>query len=113
MDVQANTPARPTGVVDKDREILRFPNSAVINGEDRTSSLTIDGWEKSKMKKKRTGIKTDATASSTVMKPADSYRESKQIMQPRLPTDARSRMNDSYGARYCFSYCHRSGICWW
>ncbi|CAA3008371.1 Hypothetical predicted protein [Olea europaea subsp. europaea] len=99
VDPRANTPARPTGVVDKDREILRFPNSAVINGEDRTSSLTIDGWEKSKMKKKRTGIKTDATASSTVMKPAGSYRESKQIMQPRLPTDARSRMNDSYSFR--------------
>ncbi|KAL2547926.1 hypothetical protein Fot_09456 [Forsythia ovata] len=99
MDVRASTPARPTGVMDKDREILRFPNSDVITCEDRTSSLTVDGWEKSKMKKKRTGIKTDATASSTVMKPADGYRESKQVMQPRLPTDARSRMSDSYGFR--------------
>ncbi|XP_022863631.1 uncharacterized protein LOC111383723 isoform X3 [Olea europaea var. sylvestris] len=99
MDVQANTPARPAGVKDKDREIIRFPNSGMINGEDRTSSLTVDGWEKSKMKKKRTGIKTDGTASSMVMKSADGYRESKQVMQPRLPTDARSRMNDSYGAR--------------
>ncbi|CAI9765948.1 unnamed protein product [Fraxinus pennsylvanica] len=99
VDPRANTPARPTGVMDKDREILRFPNSGVINGEDRTSSLTVDGWEKSKMKKRRSGIKTDATASSTVMKSADGYRESKQVMQPRLPTDARSRMSDSYGVR--------------
>ncbi|CAI9765947.1 unnamed protein product [Fraxinus pennsylvanica] len=88
VDPRANTPARSTGVMDKDREVLRYPNSGVINGEDRTSSLTVDGWEKSKMKKRRSGIKTDGTASSMVMKSADGYRESKQVIQPQLLTDA-------------------------
>ncbi|KAA8523279.1 hypothetical protein F0562_009702 [Nyssa sinensis] len=98
-DVRANTPARPSGNIDRDREILRLPNSGAVQGEDRTLSIGVDGWEKSKMKKKRSGIKPDISPSTVATKPIDGYRDLKQRMQPRLLTDARSRLNDSHGFR--------------
>ncbi|XP_059633157.1 uncharacterized protein LOC132275956 [Cornus florida] len=98
-DTRAITPARASGSMDRDREILRHPNSGAIQGEDRTLTIGVDGWERSKMKKKRSGIKPDVSPSRMTSKPVDGYREPKQGMQPRLFTDARSRLNDSHGFR--------------
>ncbi|KAA8534812.1 hypothetical protein F0562_029746 [Nyssa sinensis] len=98
-DVRANTPAKPSGNMDRDREMLRLPNSGAIQCEDRTLSICVDGWEKSKMKKKRSGIKPDVSSSTVATKSIDGYRDSKQVMQPRLLTEARSRLNDSHGYR--------------
>lgn len=100
MDARTNALARPSGAVDRDREILRLSNGGAVQGEDRTLSIGVDGWEKSKMKKKRSGIKPDISPSIVSAKPNDGYREPKQGMQQRLVTDARSRLNnDSHGFR--------------
>ncbi|XP_062091080.1 uncharacterized protein LOC133797254 [Humulus lupulus] len=100
MDGRSNTLLRPSGVVDRDREMLRLANSGAVQGEDRTLSIGVDGWEKSKMKKKRSGIKPDVSPSIVSTKSIDGYRETKQGMQQRPITDARSRLNnDSHGFR--------------
>ncbi|XP_011093773.1 uncharacterized protein LOC105173644 isoform X2 [Sesamum indicum] len=98
-DIRANNPARPSGSVDKDRDVVRLSNNGAVQGEDRTLSVAVDGWENSKMKKKRTGIKLDVAASLMATKPVDGYRESKQGMHPRLPNEARSRLTDLHGFR--------------
>ncbi|KAK6120390.1 hypothetical protein DH2020_045870 [Rehmannia glutinosa] len=99
MDVRANNPMRPSGTVDKDRDLGRLSNSSAVQGEDRSLSVAVDGWENSKMKKKRTSIKLDAAASSLMTKPVDGYREPKQGTHLRLPTEARSRLIDAHGFR--------------
>ncbi|XP_071911147.1 uncharacterized protein [Coffea arabica] len=98
-DARANTLARPSGTADRDREILKIPSSSAVQSEDRPSPLGVDGWEKSKMKKKRSGIKPDVAASSSAAKPMDGSRDFKQGMQPRLLADARSRLSESHGFR--------------
>ncbi|CAB4318576.1 unnamed protein product [Prunus armeniaca] len=100
MDVRSNALVRPSGAVDRDREMLRLASSGAVQGEDRNLSIGVDGWEKSKMKKKRSGIKPDASPSMVSGKPIDGFRETKQGMQQRPVSDARSRLNsDSHGFR--------------
>ncbi|XP_057766538.1 uncharacterized protein LOC130986986 isoform X2 [Salvia miltiorrhiza] len=99
MDARANHLARPPGSVDKDRDAVRISSSNSVQGEDRTLSIAVDGWENSKMKKKRTGIKIDNAASSMMTKAVDGYREPKQGTHPRLIPEARSRVADVYGFR--------------
>ncbi|KAK2645301.1 hypothetical protein Ddye_020496 [Dipteronia dyeriana] len=100
MDVRNNALVRTSGAVDRDREMIRLAHSGGVPGEDRTLSIGVDGWEKSKMKKKRSGIKPEVSPSFVSPKPMDGYREPKQGMQQRLVTDARSRLhNDSHGFR--------------
>ncbi|CAA0821409.1 Unknown protein [Striga hermonthica] len=99
MDIRANNPSRPSGSVDKDRELVRFSNVSAAQGDDRSLSVAVDGWENSKMKKKRTGIKLDAAGSSMMAKPVDGYREPKQGMHLRLTTEPRSRSIDAHGFR--------------
>ncbi|KAL3654739.1 hypothetical protein CASFOL_001474 [Castilleja foliolosa] len=99
MDVRANNSTRSSGSVDRDRDIVRLSNSSAVQGDDRSLSVAVDGWENSKMKKKRTGIKLDAAASSIMAKPVDGYREPKQGMHLRLPTESRSRSIDAHGFR--------------
>ncbi|CAN4101430.1 unnamed protein product [Withania somnifera] len=93
-DLRANTPTRTARSIDRDRELLRFPNGSAIQGGDHTPSIAVEGWEKLRMKKKRSGIKPDAT-SSMMAKPIDGHREPKQGVQPRLPSDNRSRFTDN------------------
>ncbi|KAL3532650.1 hypothetical protein ACH5RR_006171 [Cinchona calisaya] len=97
-DARANTPARPSATADRDREVLKIANSSAVQSGDRTLPIGVDGWEKSKMKKKRSGIKPDGAASSAATKPIDGSRDSKQGM-PRLLTDARSRLSENHGFR--------------
>lgn len=102
MDVRSNTLVRPSGAVDRDREMLRLASGGAVQGEERNLSIGVDGWEKSKMKKKRSGIKPDVSPMVT-SKPVDGYRENKQGMQQKPVNDVRSRLNnDSHGFRYNF-----------
>lgn len=83
--------------------MLRLANSGAVQGEDRTLSIGVDGWEKSKMKKKRSVIKPDVSPSTVTTKSLDGFRETKQGMQQRPIADVRSRLNnDSHGFRYDF-----------
>ncbi|XP_038991544.1 uncharacterized protein LOC120114832 isoform X1 [Hibiscus syriacus] len=103
MDVQNNALVRQPGNADRDREMLRVSNSAGVQGEDRTLYGGVDGWEKAKMKKKRSGIKPDVSPSTVSTKPIEGYRESKQGIQQRAVSDTRSRVNND-------SHEFRSGI---
>ncbi|XVF88811.1 hypothetical protein PTKIN_Ptkin19aG0081500 [Pterospermum kingtungense] len=99
MDMRNNALVRQPGNADRDREMVRVSNSGAVQGEDRTLS-SGDGWEKTKMKKKRSVIKPDGSPSMVSTKPIEGYREPKQGMQQRPITDARSRLNnDSHGFR--------------
>ena len=103
MDVQSNAIVRPSGAIDRDREMLRLANSGAVQAEDRSLNIGVDGWEKTKMKKKRSGIKPDVSPGTTSAKPIDGYREPKQGIQQRPVADARSRLsNESHGFRFDF-----------
>ncbi|KAI3407429.1 uncharacterized protein J3R85_020999 [Psidium guajava] len=93
-DARANTSARTSGPADRERELPKLANSGAPQCEERTLSISVDGWEKSKMKKKRSGIKSDFPPGILSAKPADGYRDSKQGMQQRAVNDARPRLNN-------------------
>ncbi|GJV55341.1 hypothetical protein Tco_1456346 [Tanacetum coccineum] len=90
-DVRPNTPVRSSGSVERDREFVRLPNGNALQGADRVLPVVGDGWEKAKMKKKR--------SSSVSAKPVDGTREPKQGIHPRCLPDARSKTNDPYEFR--------------
>ncbi|KAL2338748.1 hypothetical protein Fmac_013194 [Flemingia macrophylla] len=93
VDVRTNSLARPSGTVDRDKEKLRIANNGVVQSEERTLPIGGDGWEKSKMKKKRSCIKLDGSPSTTLTKPVNTFQETKQGMQQRLATDSRSKLS--------------------
>ncbi|XP_010541085.1 PREDICTED: uncharacterized protein LOC104814635 isoform X2 [Tarenaya hassleriana] len=93
MDVRSNAIVRQSAHVDRDKDAMRVANHNAVQGEDRTSSIGIDGWEKSKMKKRRSGIKTDVSTSLVSNKAGDGYRDSKQGIQQKVAGDSRSRLN--------------------
>ncbi|KAM7276024.1 hypothetical protein ACFE04_017890 [Oxalis oulophora] len=88
MDARNSLFVRPSGAIDRDRELLGF-----AHGEERPMSIGVDGWEKAKLKKKRSGIKPELSSGMVSPKPIEGYSEPKQGMQQRLATDARSRLN--------------------
>ncbi|XP_039023877.1 uncharacterized protein LOC120156651 isoform X1 [Hibiscus syriacus] len=99
MDMRNNALVRQPGNADRYKEMLRVPNSGSVQGEDQTLSGSVDGWEKTKMKKKRSGIKADASPSMVSTK-LEGHRESKLGIQQRAVSDTRSRLNnDAHGFR--------------
>ncbi|CAF2163196.1 unnamed protein product [Brassica napus] len=92
MDVRSNSIVRQSAVVDRDKEIMRPANHNAVQGEDRTSA-GIDGWEKSKMKKKRSCIKTDFHPNLASSKVVDGYRDLRQGTQQKPMCDSRTRLN--------------------
>ncbi|XP_057428757.1 uncharacterized protein LOC130722134 isoform X2 [Lotus japonicus] len=100
MDVRTTSLVRPSGTVDRDKEMLRVVNNGAVQGEERTLPIGGDGWEKSKMKKKRSGIKPDGSSSPALTKPVNIFQETKQGIQQRLTTDSRSKLSsDSHSFR--------------
>lgn len=94
-DLQANSLARHFTPMDRDRDrdVVRGENGgAVLINEQR---LPIDSWERSKMKKKRSGTKAGISPSNISAKPVDGLPEIKQGMRQRLA-------NETLGFRYCF-----------
>nr|VDC98105.1 unnamed protein product [Brassica rapa] len=92
MDVRSNSIVRQSAVVDRDKEIMRPANHNAVQGEDRTSA-GIDGWEKSKMKKKRSCIRTDFHPNLASSKVVDGYRDLRQGTQQKPMCDSRTRLN--------------------
>ncbi|XP_031380403.1 uncharacterized protein LOC116195384 [Punica granatum] len=102
--VQGHGPLRPSGPVDRERDLQKLANNSSVQGDDRTMPIGVDGWEKSKTKKKRSGIKPDATSGAISTKPVDGHRELKQGSQQRSLNDARPRLNsDVHGFRQGFA----------
>ncbi|KAL8093904.1 uncharacterized protein LOC141689122 isoform X2 [Apium graveolens] len=100
IDVRPSTPARTPGTADRDnKEGLRFSSNSIGQADDQNLAIGGDGWEKSKMKKKRSVIKAEMAPSSPASKAVDGYREPKQGALPRLLSDGRPRSSDSYAYR--------------
>ncbi|XP_027902807.1 uncharacterized protein LOC114162976 isoform X3 [Vigna unguiculata] len=100
MDIRTNSLVRPSGTVDRDKEMLRIVNSSAVQGEERTLPIGGDGWEKSKMKKRRSGIKPDGSPNTALTKPVNLFQETKHGMQQRLANDTRAKLsNDSHSFR--------------
>ncbi|XP_027359948.1 uncharacterized protein LOC113868500 isoform X2 [Abrus precatorius] len=102
-DMRTNSLVRPPGTVDRDKEMLRIANNATVQGEEWTLPIGGDGWEKLKMKKKRSGIKPDGSPNTGLTKPVNIFQETKQGMQHRLSADARLKLNND-------SHSFRSGV---
>ncbi|KAK4775246.1 hypothetical protein SAY86_010181 [Trapa natans] len=88
--VQGHVPSRASGLVDREKVFPKLAGSSSVC-EDRTKSIGLDGWEKSKTKK-RSGIRPDATSVIST-KPIDGHRELKQGVQQKLVSDARKILN--------------------
>ena len=114
MDVRSNSVVRQSAAaVDRDKDIMRLANHNAVQGEERTS-LGIDGWEKSKMKKKRSCIKTDCHPNLASSKVVDGYRDLKQSTQQKSMGDSRTRLNgDSNMLRYDLLTCCVYMIAFW
>ncbi|XP_031486726.1 uncharacterized protein LOC116255106 isoform X1 [Nymphaea colorata] len=85
--------SRPSGFVEKDRELLRTTNGMSAQAEEKARGLAPggDGWEK-KMKRKR-------SIGLAVSRPLDGDQDHKRSMQQRLSNENRSRLNDVHGFR--------------
>ncbi|XP_010920810.2 LOW QUALITY PROTEIN: uncharacterized protein [Elaeis guineensis] len=101
MDVRANGIARPSGPVNKDRDAIKPVNGGVALSEEKGGALTngVDGWDKSKMKKKRSVIKSDVSTGAVLTRSLDADREPKRGIQQKLGTAARPMTNNVHGFR--------------
>ncbi|XP_042508171.1 uncharacterized protein LOC122084155 [Macadamia integrifolia] len=101
VDVRTNGLARPLVAMDRDKETYRLANNGAVQSEekDRTLSIGVDGWDKSKTRKKRSGIKSDVSMNTVLTRNIDGDRESKRTMQQRLVTDARPKLSNVHGFR--------------
>lgn len=103
MDSRSNNLSRPSGSVDRDKDMFRLINgSGAVQSDEKDRVLStsgVDGWEKSKMRKKRSGIKSDASANSLARPAVDCEREPKRGVQQRLSSDVRLRVNATPGFR--------------
>ncbi|PUZ66474.1 hypothetical protein GQ55_3G311700 [Panicum hallii var. hallii] len=96
MDARTAGQSRGPGPVDRISDPGKATNgsSAVSEEKIRGLATSIDGWEKPKMKKKRSAIKADMSLAG-VSRSADVDRESKQGMQHKFSSDGRARMASS------------------
>ncbi|KAM0941243.1 hypothetical protein DsansV1_C17g0146711 [Dioscorea sansibarensis] len=101
MDARANGISRPSGLPDTGREMFKFVNSGPATSEEKGRALTseADESEKPRLKKKRSVIKSDGSGSAIMARALDSDRETKRVMQSKLGTDVRPRLNNTHGFR--------------
>ncbi|PIA64249.1 hypothetical protein AQUCO_00100022v1 [Aquilegia coerulea] len=99
MDVRANALGRSHGSMERDREMLGLASAVQSDEKEHTLVNGFDSWEKSRMKKKRSGIKSEYSTSTVLNRPLDGDKESKRDMQQRLGTDVRSRSSIAQGIR--------------
>ncbi|KAK8956210.1 hypothetical protein KSP40_PGU019238 [Platanthera guangdongensis] len=100
MDFQANGTTRTSGPLERDKDMLKAINGAAaqLTENDGAFSAVPDGWERSKLKKKRSIIKSD-TSSSCLARSQGGEREVKRGMPQKLNTDARPRNNHTHSFR--------------
>jgi hypothetical protein len=98
MDARDIGASRSSGSVDKTRDISKI--NIRSSGEENPSGLTADNsWEKPKMKKRRSIIKTDASSTAGLTRPVDGDRERKQEVVPKLGGDARPKVTAPHSSR--------------
>ncbi|XP_062231169.1 uncharacterized protein LOC133928725 [Phragmites australis] len=100
MDARTAGPSRGLGPTDRISDPGKATNGGSAVPEEKTRGLatSIDGWEKPKMKKKRSAIKADMSLVGASRTP-DVDRESKQGMQHKFSNDGRARMASSSSFR--------------
>ncbi|CAN6347220.1 unnamed protein product [Urochloa humidicola] len=96
MDARTAGPSRGPGPIDRISDPGKATNGSSTVPEEKSRGLatSIDGWEKPKMKKKRSAIKADMSLASG-SRSVDVDRESKQGMQHKFSSDGRARMANS------------------
>ncbi|KAI3913681.1 hypothetical protein MKX01_035877 [Papaver californicum] len=101
MDIRGSALGRPPAAMDRDKEIFGLASGGQVHSAEKGQALPIgiDGWEKSKMRKKRSGINSDVSKNGTAIRSPDGDRESKREIQQRLRIEARSRLSDAHGFR--------------
>lgn len=89
--------SRSSGSVDKTRDISKINNK--ISGEEKPSGLAANSWEKPKLKKRRSVIKTDASNSVGLARSVDGDRERKQELLPKIGGDSRPKVTGTHSSR--------------
>lgn len=100
MDGRNSGLAKPLEPVERNNETPRLATTGAVSG-DILPSVSVDGWEKTRMKKKRSAIKVDASLSSVPMRIGDGTRETTRgLLQRPVSDGGRSRLHNSQGFRY-------------
>lgn len=98
MDARNIGTSRSLGSVDKTRDISKINNKS--SGEEKPSGFAANNsWEKPKLKKRRSGIKTDASNSVGLARSVDGDRERKQELLPKIGGDSRPKLTGTHSSR--------------
>ncbi|KAL3701802.1 hypothetical protein R1sor_019824 [Riccia sorocarpa] len=96
-------PQRPSVLTERDRDASRPSSSSLTSPseeKERSAVPPSEGWEKSKMKGRRSGIKLDASVASLANGASEGDREHKWSgQQHRVNAESRSRPSEGHGFR--------------
>lgn len=100
LEGRPNNLSRPSIMTDRERDLFR-PGNAASQSEDKDRTLPAgsEGWEKTKLKGRRSGIKSDVSLSTVANRTLDSERDHKRGIQQRPNIDNRSRPSEGHGYR--------------
>ncbi|KAJ3687611.1 hypothetical protein LUZ61_016775 [Rhynchospora tenuis] len=102
MDTRNLGATRSSASIDKTRDVSKITSRS--SGEEKAQELAANNsWEKPKLKKKRSVIKTDASTSVGPARSLDRDRERKQEAPPRLGGDGRAKVTGPSSSRYGIS----------
>lgn len=95
-----NNLSRPSIMTDRERDLFR-PGNAASQSEDKDRTLPAgsESWEKTKLKGRRSGIKSDVSLSTVANRTLDGDRDHKRGIQQRPNIDNRSRPSEGHGFR--------------
>nr|XP_009387605.1 PREDICTED: uncharacterized protein LOC103974449 isoform X7 [Musa acuminata subsp. malaccensis] len=110
-DARDNSIGRSSGLVDRDKDVTKFANGNSALPEEKAQVLRCaDGLAKSKMKKKRSIVKSDISTSIVLARPPNGDCEPKQRgIQQKL--DGKPKMNNhtfSFRSSECEENCSSS-----
>jgi hypothetical protein len=96
MDARTTVLSRGLGSTDRSADPGKVTGGGPAVPEEKIRGLAtgIDGWEKPKMKKKRSAIKADVSMTGP-SRNVDVDREQKPGMQHKFNNEARARMTNS------------------
>lgn len=95
-------PQRPSVLTDRDRDVSRPSSSLTSPAEEkeRAAAPPSEGWEKTKMKGRRSGTKPDASVAALANGNSEGDREHKWSgQQHRANSESRSRPSEGHGFR--------------
>lgn len=100
LEGRSNGLSRPPILTDRERDLFRSGNPASQSEDkDRTLPAGSEGWEKTKLKGRRSGIKSDVSLSTVANRTLDGDRDHKRGIQQRANVDNRSRPSEGHGYR--------------